>query len=325
MQMAKEYRQYLFSKKTNKFIQPLDGLVAFEQDLRQKGTTWSPIWNRYADYVAEIIRHYSDILILKPSEFENYQNLYFNGLTADEIKSKDWQTPKSKVSFYEKLVNIMHYKDVRSSEMISYIKKLDIKTCIYCNSQYTATIHISSTEVKGGYQLDHFYPKSRYPFLCISFFNLQPTCGCCNNWKNEQPGLFNLYTDDPINDKINPFKFSLSAASIVRYMLSQDAHDLSINFESSDLALLTNHEKLFHVSRLYENFKDEAEELLWKQKTNNKVFIQQLQKSFTKLFPNHVHNFHRFLYGLYELEKDIHRKPLTKMQQDIARQLGIIK
>ena len=34
-------------------------------------------------------------------------------------------------------------------------------------------------------QFDHFYNKSKYPLLAISFYNLVPVCGTCNHTKGK--------------------------------------------------------------------------------------------------------------------------------------------
>lgn len=323
-ELAEDYRKNLFHDRSKAFVMPIDGLKNFEDEFRTHTTGYCPKWNEYADYLKAIRDNFSDILILKPSEFEQYKDDHFNMLTADELTSKAWKPGASK-SFYERIVDIMHYKDVRSVELIPYVEKLGLRTCVYCNSQYTVTVHVDEDEVKGGYQLDHFFPKSKYPFLCISFFNLQPSCGCCNNWKRERKGTFSLYCESFEKDTINPFHFKLSEESLVRYMLQQDEHVLEIIFDSTDKDLLANHEELFHITKLYENFKDEAEEMVWKKKVSNEVFLQQLQTMFEKKFPNLKGSFNRYLYGFYDQERDIHKRPLTKMKQDIARQLKLIK
>lgn len=322
--LAEDYRDNLFVGRNKNFHKPLANLSSFENEIRTNNTKWSPRWNDYADYVKAIIDHFQEILTLKPSEFDGFQKKYFSMLSFDEIKSTGWKS-SSNVAFYLKIVELMRYDEVRASELIPYIEKLGIRTCVYCNSQYTVTTHVNKNEVKGGYQLDHYYPKAKYPFLCISFFNLQPSCGCCNNWKEEKQIEFNLYTDITRVGVINPFSFRLDKASMVRYMLSQDCHTLEIVFDSNDKNLLHNHEMVFHTSKLYENFKDEAEELLWKKKISNSAYIEQLQIMFQKTFPNIRGSFNRYLYGIYDNEKDIHKRPLTKMKQDIARQLKLIK
>lgn len=324
MGLAEEYRDNLFNVRSSGFVRPIDGLYDFEMEFRTHNNNYCSKWKDYADYIEAIRVNLSEILVLKPSAFEHYNATHFNMLTEDDLKSKGWK-PNATKPFYERIVEIMRYMDVRSKELIPYIEKLGIRTCVYCNSQYTVTVHVDDKNVKGGYQLDHFFPKSKYPFLCISFFNLQPSCGCCNNWKRERKSLFNLYCESLDRDIINPFLIKISEESLVRYMLQQDEHVLEIIFESPDLALLDNHDELFHISKLYENFKDEAEELVWKKKVNNEVFLQQLQTMFEKKFPNLKSSFYRFLYSFYDMECDIHKRPLTKLKQDVAKQLKLIK
>lgn len=48
-----------------------------------------------------------------------------------------------------------------------------------------------------------------------------------------------------------------------------------------------------------------------------------LESQFSLLFPTDK-DFNRFLLGNYDSPEDIHRRPLAKLIQDIARQLDII-
>jgi len=229
------------------------------------------------------------------------------------------------MNFSEHIVKIMHYKTVRSEDMIPCVKKLGIKACVYCNAQYTNTIDIGDDgSVKGRYELDHFWPKDEYPFLCISFYNLQPCCGSCNKWKDDNKARFNLYTDDYRSQE--PFEFELTPKSMVKYMLRQDSEVLDVKLKCNEPGLLDNHLQLFHTDDLYKTFNDELEELVWKYKSFNQAFYEQLIERFTKLFPRHAtrNDIIRFLYGFYAKAKDVHKKPLTKVKQDVAKQLGMI-
>lgn len=321
--LAEDYEKNLFAKKGDKFVQPKDGLKNLEKQIRDNKEGWNASWQDYADYVNHVRNHLKEIILLHPGQFDDYKKNHLGMLSDAQLKDKKWRGQGSSESFSDMMIGAMRYKEVRETEMIPYVERLGIKTCVYCNSQHTATVHIDAKEVKGGYELDHFKAKDTYPFLCISFFNLQPCCGSCNKWKSNKDGLFNLYTNDP-NEMINPFEFGLSSASIVRYMLSQDAGSLEISFDSDYKALLTNHEELFHTTKLYEGFRDTAEELVWRSKINNEAYMKQLVERFARLFPNHREEITRFLYGFYSKESDIHKRPLTKLQQDIARQLKLI-
>lgn len=55
------------------------------------------------------------------------------------------------------------------------------KICPYC--QQSAAVTLSSTKSGKSFRptLDHFYPKSEYPYLGLSLYNLVPSCQTCNS------------------------------------------------------------------------------------------------------------------------------------------------
>lgn len=57
--------------------------------------------------------------------------------------------------------------------------KVGVTTCPYCNRSYITTLKDHSVRP----EYDHFYPKSLYPYLCVSMYNLIPSCSVCNNAK----------------------------------------------------------------------------------------------------------------------------------------------
>lgn len=321
--IAKEYRSNLFKGRNRSFKMPRVLLQSLLDDINSKKSAGYNNWSYYSQYLQNLINHYDDLLDLKPSKFKSYYSLYFSdphGLLSE----KKWRkkTKVGRVPFYEEVVKLMRYEDVRQKEIIPYLVQLGIHSCVYCNSQYTPTIHVKKGRLIGGFELDHNLPKSKYPFLCTSFFNLYPVCANCNGWKVGRDAEFVLYTEDP--EQLNPFSFKLDRASIIKYMLFQDPEVLEIVFDSKDKTLLSNHNLLFRTDRYYSSFRDVAEELIWKSKTRNDVYKKQLIDSFLKLFPRKFVDVNRFLYGFYSDPKDIHRRPLTKLQQDIAKQLNII-
>ncbi|OPF86793.1 hypothetical protein BW731_00550 [Vagococcus martis] len=64
-----------------------------------------------------------------------------------------------------------------------YTLFLDTIVCPYCNSQFIYTYFKEKGEKKGKVrpQIDHLFPKSVYPFLSVSIFNLIPSCSQCNS------------------------------------------------------------------------------------------------------------------------------------------------
>lgn len=59
------------------------------------------------------------------------------------------------------------------------VKMKGIKVCPYCASDQLKNLYDSSGKFKKS-QLDHYFPKSKYPFLALNFFNLFPSCKDCN-------------------------------------------------------------------------------------------------------------------------------------------------
>jgi len=308
--LSEDYAKNLFSKRRNNFTRPLDRLNDLERELQ--------ILNKvdYADYVRKIIEKYSIINVIRPENFDDFHNAHFN---FPSIVLND-NSLGGRQKFHELIVKAMRYADART-DFLPYVQKLGIKTCVYCNAQLAVTVKKNGSIFKGMYDLDHFYPKSKYPYLCTSFFNLQPVCACCNRSKSDNKAKFSLYT---INHKeISPFNFQLDKKSLIKYNLNNNCEELKIIFDSSDIGLKDDHEKHFHISKLYETQKDLAEEIIWKTRIYNESYQTILRKISDKLPFKHS-DLNRLIIGNYDRIEDIHKRPMSKFVQDIAQQLKLI-
>lgn len=67
-------------------------------------------------------------------------------------------------------------------------KSTENTLCPYCNRNYTHTV-FEGNEFKGRPELDHFLPKSIFPFFAVSLFNLIPVCHSCNHSKSDESVL----------------------------------------------------------------------------------------------------------------------------------------
>jgi hypothetical protein len=279
-------------------------------------------------YVEKIILQYDDILNATPTQMKTLIKEFDNVLDYSQL---DRRIPNKKYSFHEEIVKAMRYEDLRNKEFPEFLLYSNIKTCVYCNSQSTLTIEPvyynkkkkTRRKVLSKLQLDHFHPKSKYPFLSTSFFNLYPTCGNCNLAKGEKNALFELYTTE---DDVEVFNFLLDDKSILDYWINLDLKSLKIIFETLDEndELLKNHNELFQIQKIYDAQKDIGEELVWKTKANPDVYRKTLYKSFHKIFPDES-IIDRMIIGNYTKPEDTFKRPLAKYTQDIARQLKLIK
>ena len=217
----------------------------------------------------------------------------------------------------------MRYDYVQETIYKDIVKKLDIRTCVYCNAQYAFSYSLGKDDFIN-YEIDHWMPKSKYPYLCTSFFNLQPSCPKCNKMKSQRDDVlpFCLFTNNA--EDLNPFEFSVDNGSCALFLATNDKDKLRISFKAKDKQLGENMNSLFHITTQYQAHKDIVEELIWKQKIYNHTILDIYRDNFENL-GFRKSDFNRFILSNYDMEEDILKRPLSKMMQDIAKQLGIIR
>lgn len=67
----------------------------------------------------------------------------------------------------------------------SFLNDLGIKVCPYCDDECLDTFKICEKQRRTS-EVDHFFPKSKYPALAMCFYNLIPSGQNCNGLKLEQ-------------------------------------------------------------------------------------------------------------------------------------------
>lgn len=292
---------------------------------------------RYTEYIRKIEQSYINLLLLHPRSFgpiaEDFNRIVGVDHLADVLEvsiNRQGETVATHpVKFYELLVWAMRYDYVQSRVFPDIIRTLGIRTCVYCNAQYA----IATRKNEAFYQLDHCYPKSLYPFLSTSFFNLQPSCSSCNQRKSDidmRKGNYDVSMWKEIND-INDsyFDFHIEDDSLAQYMVSHDREDLDINVIDTikgepDLdELLVLYRERFQTKEVYQEHREEAEEVIWKKYVYTATYVDSLQVAFNNNFIDKSWELKRLLLGTYPNPEDVYKRPLTKMVQDVAKQLKI--
>jgi hypothetical protein len=97
---------------------------------------------------------------------------------------------------------------------------------------------------------------------------------------------------------------------------------LKIGFD--DKSTGSNEKFKMEIKAIYSQHVDVVEEMVWKAKIYNQSYQNSLRAAFLKYHPSPA-DFNRFILGNYTNPKDIHKRPLSKFVQDIARQLKLIK
>lgn len=313
-QFAKTFFENLFKKQLErkgpggKFQSPslrLDNLAAKSKGVERK--------------VVDYIRiNLITIMNLRPSEQQRLVNIV-NERFLDLFYEKEAAT-----KFSNAINHALRYDDLRKHHGWEMGEKLKIKVCPYCNSALVLTVENHEGEKKAKYQLDHFFPKSKYPFLSISFFNLIPSCGNCNHGKSNDSVIlgedFHLYADET---PTNAFHFKIKKEDVVNKIIGGQAKEVEFKFTHTDSKhekFVKRHNESFHIHGIYNTQKDIVQEMVWKSQAYTKPKITDL----SEILKIPEVDIKRLIIGNYSEYDDIHKRPLSKFMQDIATQLELI-
>lgn len=226
----------------------------------------------------------------------------------------------------------LEYSIRRSDFYPKYFQKIGIKACVYCNAQLTVSVDTinnkNENQVEAKFQVDHIYDKNKYPYLSISLFNLAPTCATCNNIKSDNPIFFKLYTSDKKESLESKYKFELLPGTVAKYIVNRNVNDIEFKFIDPYKGSIKEYvpgtiQDTFDIQGIYDTQKDLIEELILK----SQIYTRSYKESLKTIFPSLLNDdslSNRIFVGNYTDPKDIHKRPMAKFTQDIARQLDLI-
>lgn len=134
------------------------------------------------------------------------RDIFYNTEKDDEV-DKTLDTNEAQVKVI-KLFLLKKYSNMYNNFRKNYGKRIIEETgnniCPYCYRSYISVIEAEIGKKSLTPDLDHFYPKSRYPFLAVTLSNLVPSCLLCNERaKNDQDFYKNsIYPPQKIFDEI---------------------------------------------------------------------------------------------------------------------------
>ncbi len=309
--LVEVFNDELFKARQNNFVMPIQKLATLRKQ-KNKVKKYGLPNSKIVKYITKIESEYARILNADEREMKKLIREFDKIIPAEQVGV-----------LHESIVDAMRYDDLREREVLDFLNQLSIKTCVYCHSQSTLIIvPKGARKLKALLQLDHKYPKSKYPFLCTSFYNLYPICSNCNLSKSSNHTSFELYTDDSLLDVL---KFGLEKKSIVKYWQTRSFLDLKIQIKGllKSKKKLEDYNKMFSIPEIYDQYKDVAEELVHKANVYNRAYKATLVGSFKELFPDQS-MINRILIGNYDRPEDMLKRPLAKFVQEIARDVKLI-
>ena len=249
----------------------------------------------------------SKLVFIPPQELSRIAKFIENVLTIFPNSRKD-------IDFI--FIDTAYNKKLEKPKLIDSI---GFKTCPYCNRSYIYTIKDGNINP----QLDHFYPKSLYPLLAVSLYNLIPSCAVCNSAgaKGSKDTLNKDTIKSPYLMKHEDFHFNykLLSPEIVKGKYSGESID--IYFDKCDNKF---NNTIFHLSSLYKKHDDHIVDMLYKRQF---VYTDNHLKTLKKISAGKVSKseLNRFIVGAYVNKNDYHRRPLSKLYTEIAEEIGLIK
>lgn len=181
-----------------------------------------------------------------------------------------------------------NYQDNVAWNAYELCKKLKVNVCPYCNREYTFTIG-NTKEKKLRPEIDHFFPKSEYPYLSCSLYNMIPSCHICNHGKREfGEGILYPYNNGFDKDVIFRAKY---AQEIPEKTSILDIRNTHIFFKDRQCDVLETgncihnkqtkaHKsiKTFHLEEIYNEHKIELQDLFTRYRNYSKPKIDEITR-----------------------------------------------
>lgn len=210
------------------------------------------------------------------------------------------------------------------------IQLLGIDVCPYCNRAFTSTARRKDGTYHRQNQVDHYAPKSLYPWFALSLANFIPACGNCNQKKGDKDGFVLYPYEESFEDM---YYFRSVPVSGFGYLIGQptakDEFQITIE-KSTDNMDQKNSEYHRRVQNSIERF---GLDVLYRESHNAYVagmyaqryvfgdaYIDSLVKSFPQLFSTRD-DVRRLLY-LKQFDSDsLDKVPLSKLTHDIDAEI----
>nr|WP_307992105.1 hypothetical protein [uncultured Niameybacter sp.] len=210
------------------------------------------------------------------------------------------------------------------------LSMLGIDVCPYCNRNYI-TYYDEGDMQKTTADLDHYYPKSKYPFLALSLYNFVPSCQICNSRFKLDKEIYSLY---PYEEGFgNNAKFRTKFCKNkdewdINYLLGLEGDfELEIaineNIDEDMKKKIEGSKELFHLEAIYDSHKEYVREIIKKIYCYNDERIEELAQEYPELFKSNQEVI-EMVFGNYMIDEErMIQRPLSKLTQDMVKEFRV--
>lgn len=198
-----------------------------------------------------------------------------------------------------------------------WAQMIGVTTCPYCNRSYIFTSDKSGTRP----QYDHYFPKSKYPYLAISMYNLIPCCSICNSLKQD----VDTYTEPfiyPYEDSYGErATFVADGDSMESWLGAVAGYQIKIEYsEEIDRELkekISCAAETFKLEELYSKHSDYVKDILRTAYIYDDTYFEGLVTQYPDLF-NDKHEAKNFVFFNYLEQESWGKRVLAKLTHDIV-------
>ena len=311
---------------------------AYEFIESQKSKSYS--MKKYLELLKKIIDKGKDFIIQKEL-FLDYENKEIDKII--KIMKKKNKKSKSILEIrFEKLNISEEYlpnqlfcykklqtgnKDWNRHKLLSLI---GIEICPYCQRNYISSYEENNDE-KTTADLDHFYPKSLYPFLALSLYNFIPSCQICNSrFKGNKDTRDSVYLYEEGFDELG-VKFRTSK-EVISEILGERYSDFYVKIDYENLKNKEDGEKVKNsienlgLDRVYKKSHNQyIQNLLY----NIEKYPENYLENCVEMFESNVDKKKQLEEYFKDIVKEPYRKriengePLAKLTKDILEEFNI--
>lgn len=207
--------------------------------------------------------------------------------------------------------SLMKKKHIWTPYVFAFLSQ--VKVCPYCNRQFITPLIMESGRMRA--DIDHFLPKSQYPYFSMSLYNMIPCCRSCNS-SFKRNKKFHFYDLHPYRDNIGDF---------FHYILTYDDNLSYIHVEliSNDDMNIKRFLKVFPLQYLAQYHNSLGKEFLQKRLCYSERYLESIYKSGLNLYRTKA-ELEGAVIGYVPEKKDINNQILGKLKRDLAECLGFI-
>jgi hypothetical protein len=251
---------------------------------------------------------FEDVILADMKKLPGIKNAYYGSPISDEIN----YIRNNLYSLY--FANSSKYLIDTEYNAAKLVHKLGIVVCPYCNRNFINNVTYANRGLKRTSQIDHYYPKEKYPFLAMSFYNLIPSCSSCNHIKSNKTIYCSPYDSRFNTSNLLRFNFKLRSINFI-----QDSSHLEVIITPLHKRIKSNL-NTFKLDSQYKIHKDVVQELFKKKLIYAETKLKEINKDFEGLF-NDEDEMKRTIFGNYLSESDINKRPLAKLISDIYNEM----